>query len=212
MTGLRSKSRQRNSEAIRSATQKPLRSSGCCSRRGRAWPGWACTRGRAWAAGRTCAGKQGQYRASQSTSANWPRLTEAGGCPALDLALAGRAGGRIGRSLWVFLCPHRAAHEDVGVLARRRQVLAEHGLADEARRVPGVITRERRKRSMATSLTKHSGRVLPTRHSSAAWAPCLRGGHIHVCVEANPNPNQPTFGTRLSTATPRVRGRLCTRR
>jgi hypothetical protein len=30
--------------------------------------------------------------ASQSTSANWPRLAEAGGRPELDLALAGRAG------------------------------------------------------------------------------------------------------------------------
>eukprot|EP00964_Phaeocystis_antarctica_P122278 scaffold85937_cov60-Phaeocystis_antarctica.AAC.6 len=58
----------------------------------------------------------------------------------------------------------------------------------------------------------HSGRVLPTRHSSAAWAPCLRGGPTHVCVEANPTPNQATFGTRLSTATPRARDPRCTRR
>ena len=33
-------------------------------------------------------------------SANWSRLPEAGGRPELDLALAGRAGGRVGRSLW----------------------------------------------------------------------------------------------------------------
>ena len=39
--------------------------------------------------------------ASQSVSANWPRRAEARGRPELDLALAGRAGGRIGRSLWV---------------------------------------------------------------------------------------------------------------
>ena len=37
--------------------------------------------------------------ASQNMPANWPRLAEAGGRPELDLALAGRAGGRIGRSL-----------------------------------------------------------------------------------------------------------------
>ena len=30
----------------------------------------------------------------------WPRLAEAGGRPELDLALVGRAGGRIGRRLW----------------------------------------------------------------------------------------------------------------
>ena len=37
--------------------------------------------------------------ASQNMPANWLRLAEAGGRPELDLALAGRAGGRIGRSL-----------------------------------------------------------------------------------------------------------------
>ena len=37
--------------------------------------------------------------ASQNMLANWLRLAEAGGRPELDLALAGRAGGRIGRSL-----------------------------------------------------------------------------------------------------------------
>ena len=37
--------------------------------------------------------------ASQNASANWPRLAEAGGRPELDLALAGRAGRRIGRCL-----------------------------------------------------------------------------------------------------------------
>jgi hypothetical protein len=36
--------------------------------------------------------------ASRNMSANWPRLAEAGGRPALDLA--GCAEGRIGRSLW----------------------------------------------------------------------------------------------------------------
>ena len=38
--------------------------------------------------------------ASQNRSANRPRLAEAGGRPELDLALAGCAGGRIGRRLW----------------------------------------------------------------------------------------------------------------
>jgi hypothetical protein len=37
--------------------------------------------------------------ASQSSSANWPRPAEAGNRPELDLTLAGRAGGRMGRSL-----------------------------------------------------------------------------------------------------------------
>ena len=32
-----------------------------------------------------------------------PRLAEAGGRPELDLALSGRAGGQIGRSLWAAL-------------------------------------------------------------------------------------------------------------
>ena len=43
------------------------------------------------------------WPASQNTSANqqnWPRLAEAGSRPELDLALAGRAGGRFGQSLW----------------------------------------------------------------------------------------------------------------
>eukprot|EP00964_Phaeocystis_antarctica_P051574 scaffold30096_cov69-Phaeocystis_antarctica.AAC.5 len=35
------------------------------------------------------------WPASQNISANWPRLAEAGGRPELDLALAGRAGGRM---------------------------------------------------------------------------------------------------------------------
>ena len=38
--------------------------------------------------------------ASQNRSTSWPRLAEAGGRPELDLALAGCAGGRIGRRLW----------------------------------------------------------------------------------------------------------------
>ena len=42
----------------------------------------------------------GQSERSCQLTRGWPRLAEAGGCPALDLALAGRAGGRIGRSLW----------------------------------------------------------------------------------------------------------------
>eukprot|EP00964_Phaeocystis_antarctica_P104379 scaffold69502_cov67-Phaeocystis_antarctica.AAC.6 len=38
----------------------------------------------------------------EQTGRGWPRLeAEAGGRPELDLALAGRAGGRIGRRLWV---------------------------------------------------------------------------------------------------------------
>ena len=47
-------------------------------------------------------GKQGWYgRASHSISTDWPRLAEAGGRHAFDLALlAGRAGGRMGQSLW----------------------------------------------------------------------------------------------------------------
>ena len=32
-------------------------------------------------------------------SAHWSRLAEAGGCPELDLALAGRAGGRVGQAV-----------------------------------------------------------------------------------------------------------------
>ena len=38
--------------------------------------------------------------ASQNRSTSWPRLADAGGRPELDLALAARAGGRLGRSLW----------------------------------------------------------------------------------------------------------------
>ena len=47
-------------------------------------------------------GKQGWYgRASHSISTDWPRLAEAGGRHAFGLALlAGRAGGRMGQSLW----------------------------------------------------------------------------------------------------------------
>ena len=40
------------------------------------------------------------WPASQKIAANWQRLAEAGGCLELDLVLAGRAGGRVGRSLW----------------------------------------------------------------------------------------------------------------
>ena len=40
------------------------------------------------------------WSASQTISANWLRLTNAGGCPELDLVLTGHAGGRVGRSLW----------------------------------------------------------------------------------------------------------------
>ena len=36
------------------------------------------------------------WPASQSISANWPRLAEAGGCPELDLALAGRIKAGVG--------------------------------------------------------------------------------------------------------------------
>ena len=46
-------------------------------------------------------GEQGRvWPTSQSISANGPRPAEAGGRSEPDLALAGRAGGRIGQSLW----------------------------------------------------------------------------------------------------------------
>ena len=49
-------------------------------------------------------GKHGRYgrpaRTHLPISRNWPRLAEAGSRPELDLALAGRAGGRFGQSLW----------------------------------------------------------------------------------------------------------------
>ena len=44
------------------------------------------------------------------SAANWPRLAEPGGCPALDLALAGRA---VGRSLWA-----AAFHIEANSIAR----------------------------------------------------------------------------------------------
>ena len=83
-------------------------------------------------------GKQGQYGqpASQSVSANWPRLAEAGGRPELDLALAGRAGGRVGRSLCaaVFhIATHRAAirgesGKRVGHCPTDRRTTCTHGM------------------------------------------------------------------------------------
>ena len=44
-------------------------------------------------------GRYGRLARMEKISANWPRLAEAGGRPELDLALAGRAGGRIGQRL-----------------------------------------------------------------------------------------------------------------
>ena len=52
------------------------------------------------AGGSLCEKARPMWPASQNISANWPRLAEAGGRPELDLALAGRARGRIGRSPW----------------------------------------------------------------------------------------------------------------
>eukprot|EP00964_Phaeocystis_antarctica_P154906 scaffold123817_cov51-Phaeocystis_antarctica.AAC.3 len=61
------------------------------------------------------AGRPPVWPASQSLSANWSRLAEAKGRPELALALAGRAGGRVGRSLWAadfHTAPHREDVDD----------------------------------------------------------------------------------------------------
>ena len=48
-------------------------------------------------------------KAMWKTAPEWPRLAEAAGRPVLDLALAGRAGGRVARSLPGRLLPHTGA-------------------------------------------------------------------------------------------------------
>eukprot|EP00964_Phaeocystis_antarctica_P056300 scaffold33213_cov60-Phaeocystis_antarctica.AAC.6 len=58
----------------------------------------------------------------------WPRLAEAGGRPELDLVLAGRAGGRIGRSLWaavIHMAPHLGLLAAALAAVRLRRLLVE---------------------------------------------------------------------------------------
>ena len=64
----------------------------------RACPALRCCRGKRAGGAQAPVWKQ-CHSLIVNVSANWPRLTEVGGRPELDLALAGRAGGRIGRSL-----------------------------------------------------------------------------------------------------------------
>eukprot|EP00964_Phaeocystis_antarctica_P003418 scaffold1839_cov60-Phaeocystis_antarctica.AAC.2 len=78
------------------------------------------------------------WPASQKASANWPRLVEAEGRPKLDLALVGRAGGRIGRSLW-------AAAFRIGRRPRRRRPRAA---------VAGLQRATRRRRAWQVASSK----------------------------------------------------------
>ena len=70
------------------------------------------------------------WRGNQNKSANWPGLAETGGRPALALALAGRAGGRTGRSLWAAVC---SSHGE----AAFEQLEQRCGGAEEVRRPGG---------------------------------------------------------------------------
>ena len=71
-------------------------------------------------------------------TASWPGLAEAGGRPELDLALAARAGGRIGRSLWAAVfgtAPRRVA-----------EVVQPVGAAPDVHRQVGLVAEELRRR------------------------------------------------------------------
>ena len=80
------------------------------------------------------------WPASQNTPAN---LAEAGGRPELDLALAGRAGGRIGRSAWAAAVIDLGAHGDEvegdGVAEAGRKLEVEQLVAAEEE---GLVLRE----------------------------------------------------------------------
>ena len=74
------------------------------------------------AVGRACVeNKAGSTDQPERTLANWPRLAKAGGRPELDLGLAGlagRAGGRIGRSLWAASCFPRGVAPAASIWAK----------------------------------------------------------------------------------------------
>eukprot|EP00964_Phaeocystis_antarctica_P130520 scaffold94385_cov59-Phaeocystis_antarctica.AAC.2 len=80
---------------------------------------WKATWLRAWPAG--------------ARLLNWPRLAEARGRPPLDLALAGRAGGRIGTSLW-------AAVFHMGQPPRRAELVAGASLGNTDDKRSGIVT------------------------------------------------------------------------
>ena len=101
--------------------------------------------------------------ASQNMPANWPRLAEAGGRPGFDLALVGRAGGRIGRSL-------RAAALHTGGLP--------HADGRVGRRAPGTPGDGREEPPLAATLLRDAGQPTCTHEpagAECATSACLRG-------------------------------------